>query len=572
MPVSAPSSVHAATSVSALKIERDRFVALAFAWADVLLELDADGRIVYAAGAVDQVAGRPNKSIIGMPLAELVPPVLHQHLRDQLAQAKRRERINDAGLALLGAAGEPVPVAFAGYHLAELNGHYFCSLRRVAQEKKAAGGFGRRSRDESSGLLDTGAFIDAVTRQLAEGAAETDQRCSLLVLSGYDGLRQRLTEKVEQELLASIGNMLRDKSVDGDTAGRIAADRYALLHDDRLDLEYLRSQISNLTRDVDPDAVGLPVDTASMTMDGAGMDEDALAQGIAHAVGRFRTDDVALLTADGLVSSISEMARDAVETLTALREVIARSAFTIAFQPVLDARSGSVHHYEAFARFPGTPAGRSPLEHITLAEESGAIVDFDMAMIEKLVEWMGRNLYTQVHGKNIIAVNLSGRSINSLAFLARIDRIVRDYPWVRRRLIFEVTQLTLMDDLKAANNFIQRLREQGFFVGIDGFGSGAAHFSYLASLDVDMVKFAGQAIKDAIRAHKGKAFLRALVDLCRELGVATVAEHIEDEAALKFIREAGVHYAQGYLFGAPSADIQSFATSGSRHLFQPPKR
>jgi EAL domain-containing protein (putative c-di-GMP-specific phosphodiesterase class I) len=372
---------------------------------------------------------------------------------------------------------------------------------------------------------------------------------------------------VEEELLTTIGMLLREKSVDGDTAGRLAPDRYALLHDDRLDLEYLRAQISSLTRDADPDAVGLPVDTASVAMDADGLDPHALAEGIAHAVGRLRTDDIALLTADGLVSSISEMARDAADTLSALRDAIARQAFGIAFQPVLDARSGAVHHYEALARFPGATAGRGPLQHIALAEQSGVIVDFDLAMIEKLVEWMGRNLYTQVSGKSIIAVNLSGQSINSLAFIARIDRLVRECPWIRRRLIFAVTQLTRMEDLKAANNFVQRLREQGFFVGIDGFGSGAAHFSYLARLDVDMVKFAGPAIRDAIQAHKGKAFLRALVDLCRELAVATVAEHIEDEAALKFVREAGVHYVQGYLFGEPAADLKAFGASGPRHLF-----
>lgn len=130
-----------------------------------------------------------------------------------------------------------------------------------------------------------------------------------------------------------------------------------------------------------------------------------------------------------------------------------------------------------------------------------------------------------------------------------------------------MTELTQMSDLKAANNFIQRLREQGFFVSIDGFGSGAAHFSYLASLDVDMVKFAGSAVRDAVQAHKGKAFLKALVDLCRELGVATVAEHVEDETTLMFVRECGVHYVQGYLFGEPSTEIQAFAAGGAKHLF-----
>ena len=206
-------------SINTLREDRDRFVALAFSWADVLLELDADARIVYAAGAVEVLAGRSARSLIGTPMADLVPPALHPHLRELLAGAKRRERINDVGLALVGAGGSPVPIAFSGYHLAELNGHYFLSLRSNVQERKSAG-FGRRNRDETSGLLDTGSFIEAVTRHLSDGIGEVEQHCSLLVLSGYDHLRTRLTDKVEHELLSMIGGLLRDKSLNGDTASR----------------------------------------------------------------------------------------------------------------------------------------------------------------------------------------------------------------------------------------------------------------------------------------------------------------------------------------------------------------
>ncbi|MFO1153961.1 MAG: EAL domain-containing protein [Rhodospirillales bacterium] len=553
-------------SLTALREERDRFVALAFSWADVLLELDADGRIVYAAGALEVLAGRSARSLIGMPASQLVPRSLQGHLRELLAAAKRRERINDVALTLMGASGQPVPIALSGYHLAELNGHYFLSLRSNGQERKSSG-FGRRNRDEGTGLLDTGSFIDAVTRQLSDGLSEVEQQCSLLVLSGYDDLRTRLTDTVEHELLSMIGSLLRHKSVDGDMASRLADDRYALLHDNSIDLDALASEISGLTRTVDPQAKGLPVAAASIAMDTDGLTTEQVAQGLLQTVDRFRTAQFHELSAEGLVSSISDLARDAVETLNTLQNIIAKSAFSIAFQPVLDARTGGVHHYEALARFPEELNGRSPLQHITLAEESGLIVNFDLAMIGKVVEWMKKNLYTSVAGKKPLSINLSGRSINSLAFIARIDRIARENPWIRQRLIFEVTELTKMADLKAANNFIQRLREQGFFVSIDGFGSGAAHFSYLASLDVDMVKFAGSAIRDAVQAHKGKAFLRALVDLCRELGVATVAEHIEDEAALMFVRECGIHYVQGYLFGEPSADIQGFAAGGPKQLF-----
>jgi PAS domain S-box-containing protein len=551
-----------------LRSERDRFVALAFSWADVLLELDSDTRVVYAAGALEALLGQPVAAVIGKPLSDLVPPLHQAQLRDLLALARRRERIQNATLTFHGMSGSAVPLAFSGYHLAELNGHYFLSLRSTRAERKTSG-FGRRSRDAETGLLDASTFAETVTQHLADAASSSDEACSLLVLPGYGDLRKRLTQTVERELLTTIAEVIREQSVDGESAARLGNDRYALLHSEAVDLDGLRAEIVSLTRKADPEKRGVAVNAATVGMDSAGLSPEQLATGVAHTIGRFRSIEADQVIADGLVSSISEFAKEAVERLNALQHVIAQREFNVAFQPVLDARTGSIHHYEALARFPEALGGGSPIENITFAEDTGIVVDLDLAMIQQVIDWMAGHLYTSVHGRTIIAVNLSGRSIDSLAFVARLDRLTKDYPWIRRRMVFEITEISRLTDLKAANNFIQRLREQGFFVGIDGFGSGAAHFSYLASLDVDIVKFAGAAIREAMGGHKGKLFLRALVDLCRELTVATVAEQVEDEATLRFVREAGVHYVQGFLFGQPAADMLDFSKGGVRHLFAP---
>jgi FOG: EAL domain len=556
-----------AASLSQLRAERDRFVALAFSWADVLLELAADGRIIYAAGALDALIGRSAASISGLPLADLVPPQQHTVLRDILMSARRHERLHNTSLSLIGARGEPIAMTLAGYHLAELNGHYFLSLRTTRQERRTSG-FGRRvARDDESGLRENADFIQAVTQHLAETARNEDPRCSFLALPGYDKLRKRLTETVERELLTQIGSLLQEKSIESDFAARIGPDRYALLHDDDLDVGYLRAQIASLTRQADPKSEGVGVTSATIEMDAGGMSRDDVAQGLLRGINQFSASEPSSLADTELMTSISLLAQEAVSMLDELNELIASGQFGLWFQPVLDTRTGSIHHYESLARFPELPSGRTPLETITLAEETGLIVNFDLAMVEKVVEWMSKNLYTAVQGKSIIAINISGRSVNSLSFLASIDQIVKANPWINRRIVFEITEFTRMTDLRSANNFIQRLRNDGFFVCIDGFGSGAAHFSYLASLDVDMVKFDGAAIRDAMAAPKGRAFLRAVVDLCRELSVATVAEDIEEEAGLRFVRQCGVHYVQGYLFGQPDPHIQAFNTAAFRQLF-----
>ena len=105
------------------------------------------------------------------------------------------------------------------------------------------------------------------------------------------------------------------------------------------------------------------------------------------------------------------------------------------------------------------------------------------------------------------------------------------------------------------------LRDEGYEVCLDDFGAGAASFRYLASLEVDVVKLDGSAVKNALIARKGKAFLSALARLCKDIDVETIAEFIDDDDTLKFVSDCGVNYAQGFLFGEPSTDIEIFEES-----------
>ena len=101
------------------------------------------------------------------------------------------------------------------------------------------------------------------------------------------------------------------------------------------------------------------------------------------------------------------------------------------------------------------------------------------------------------------------------------------------------------------NNLIQSLRAASHVVCLDDFGAGAAAFQYLRALEVDVVKIDGVYVREALTKPRGKAFLKAMVGLCRDLDIAVVAEMVEDEKTVTFVRECGVQFAQGHLFGAP---------------------
>lgn len=251
-----------------------------------------------------------------------------------------------------------------------------------------------------------------------------------------------------------------------------------------------------------------------------------------------------------------------------VKRVASAGDFDAVFQPVVDACTGRIHHYEALARFSGGGPALSPHEYISLAERTGLITLFDLAMVRKMIGWLASR--HRRHGDLRVAVNVSGRSLSSLSCVAELEALLGESPWLRGRLMFEITESAHIGNLVAANCVLQRLRRRGFMVCLDDFGAGAADFEYLGSLEVDTVKLDGAWLGGARASPRGEAFFRALIGLCRELGIATVAETIEDEAGLTLARDCGATYVQGFLFGMPATEPETFAHGVPARLFPPP--
>ncbi|MBK8173992.1 MAG: EAL domain-containing protein [Rhodospirillales bacterium] len=535
-----------------IRLDRDRFVALAFSAAEILFELASDGCIAYAAGATESLLKRPLHKIIGVSIFELTVPSERAVLRELMANARRGRRIDSAPLLFATTEGGSACFSVSGYQLPDLNGHYFFSLRRHTGKTLP-----RRpadiARDEVSGLPCDRDFVDMVAHHLTETSHKDDTQLTLITLPGFECLQKRLVETAEHHLFAVLGEHLRQASLGGDAAARLSTGRFSVLHDRELDLSRLEEDIANLTREVDPLKRGLDIETSTITLENDATDAAQAAQAISYAISHCGASKRSL---EKFRASISLLAQEAIEAANNMQKIVAEADFDIVFQPIVNARTSVVHHYEALARFSDSYGFGSAYEHIAFAEATGVITDFDLAMARKAVDWLRQK--TTMNSNVSIAVNLSGQSINSTPYLASIDRLLSENPWLRGRLLFEITESSRITELVSANNFIQRLRQQGIKVCLDDFGAGAANFQYLATLEVDIVKIDGLAIHNAQKAHKGKAFLKALVGLCHEIGVITVAEMIESDALLSFVRECGVHLVQGYLFGQPSPDIAAF--------------
>lgn len=534
--------------------DRDRFVAFAFCWADVLFELDAEQKIIFAAGPIEALLGRGMKELIGVPFIDLAARSNKSLVSELMMVAEKQGRIENTSIRLRGSQGDTSRLSFAGYRLNDLDGHYFLALRAAATVKKRPDGRSF-SRDTESGLFDAHSFADLANEQLkAAREAGEEAELTLVSLPNIEAFRQNLDEDAQQSLADSFGAALRANSLNGDTAAEIGEGKFALVHESSMDIGVLEDRLAEVTREVDPAGEGITAESATLEVGDGELNDEDFANGLVYAINKFKDSKAGEFNLKDFSTNISSMVDQAVSSVREFKEIIDGEKFDVAFHPILNNKTGKVHHYESLVRFHKLDSGTSPFEYITYAEEVGLIWQFDIAMARKVIRWLDKN---RTKGYSI-AVNISGNSIGNLTYLADLHALLKKNFWAKGLILFEITESSRIADLSSANRFIQKVRGEGYEVCLDDFGAGAASFQYLASLDVDVVKLDGSAVKNALTSKKGQSFLTALTRLCRDMGVETIAEMIDDKETLNFVRKCGVDYAQGYLFGEPSTDITIF--------------
>ncbi len=547
------------------KAERDRYVSLAFCWADLLFEVDRSFNILFAAGATDAFFGRVAGSLVGSSFRDLVAPADIPLVGQALKQILKTGRVQEEVVRVVGPNSGMLWVSMSAYCLNGIDGNLYIGLRKCGPAAKAAALTVPRGDD--SGLFDSASFAELAADRLKKiQAAGESAEVTLVSIPEMKELQDRLDPKSSDALNRSVGDFLKANSVGGDSAAKVADGQFSIMHAAGTNIGDMLRQIEGLTQRADPSGLGVRVESATVTMDAAeSVSEEDLAKGLLYTLNKFRDADGSGVTIKDLACNMSVLVGEAVTEVNSFKQVVALAEFYVAVQPIIHIGSGDIHHYEALCRFDAKP-GESPFKTITFAEETGLIHEFDFAMAKKVVEWLAK--FPRNNQKYRVAVNVSGYSIGKPSYVDALMKLLKENDWTQGKLMFEITESSRMSDLESANNFIQTLRERGYHVCLDDFGAGAASFQYLSVLDVDVVKLDGSAVKNAQKAAKGRAFLSALTELCRRMGIETIAEMVDTPETLEFCRDCGCNYVQGFLFGRPSRQLRDFSPLPQAHLFK----
>ena len=152
--------------------------------------------------------------------------------------------------------------------------------------------------------------------------------------------------------------------------------------------------------------------------------------------------------------------------------------------------------------------------------------------------------------KDMVGANVKYRPL----FKKFPEDIPDDMEYYKKRVVGFLTNLFDLTPENVAPLSCGHVIDSRLF-NMDDFGAGASGFQYLKAIEADYVKIDGMYIRDALGSRNGRAFLKSMAELCRDLGIKTVGECVEDTAQAEFLKKIGVDYGQGYLFGRPEARV-----------------
>jgi diguanylate cyclase (GGDEF)-like protein/PAS domain S-box-containing protein len=250
-------------------------------------------------------------------------------------------------------------------------------------------------------------------------------------------------------------------------------------------------------------------------------------------------------------STMTSSALAQLETLGELHRALEQNEFCLFYQPQYDISTNRIVGIEALLRWQHPQRGIvAPGEFIGIAEQS--------ALIVPLGRWVLREACRQARAWldagfefGRIAVNLSARQCVTDGFLADLSAILSETALPAGRLQLELLESMAMNTREEIGSLLRELMARNVSLAIDDFGTGYSSLAYLKDLPVDTLKIDRSFLADN-EAHKpDRAIIRAIVAMGRALGLDVVMEGVETPEQLAFLREAGCHYAQGYLLARP---------------------
>jgi diguanylate cyclase (GGDEF)-like protein/PAS domain S-box-containing protein len=525
---------------------------------DAVFVTSPDGLIKRVNIAATQLVGWSQMELLGRELAYVISDQDRTTFNIEHAANETLE------LTVRTQNGQTIPVSLSGSVITSedprFQGCIFVA-RNITERKRAERRIRYLARYDTLTKVPNRLQFQHSLQQAIARARRSDQALALIYidLDHFKEVNDTFGHAAGDRALEILSERMIKHMPRGTMLGRLAGDEFALFIENLPRHEDNRQSISALAREL-LEELGRPFQlgqqelyvTSSLGIAFCPQDAD-------NVVDLIRDADAAMYHSKqngGNSHSFftTEMSAVAVERLmlkSKLRRAIERDELVMFYQPKIDLRDGRVVGGEALLRWrlPGH-GDIPPSQFIPLAEESDLIQEIGEWVLKRVCRDY-RSWQDQVPKPGRISINLSLKQLRQAEFLTRYRSVFDDTGVSPSNFELEITETTLMTDARRMVRLLDELYAMGLHLSIDDFGTGYSSLSALQQFPVGTLKIDQSFVRHAAVSREDATLVRTIIEMGKNLDLEVVAEGIELQEQLDFLRSVHCNYGQGRLFGDP---------------------
>jgi diguanylate cyclase len=434
---------------------------------------------------------------------------------------------------------------------------------RIAQaERHSADSTAKLTRktlyDNLSELPNRELFFDRLDQIIALAKREQRQIAVLTMdLNGFKQVNATLGHNVGDKLLQEVAGRIREVARDSDTVARLGGDEFAQVMPTGATvagaIRAAEKAIDALRAPIDVDghhlATGISIGIAVFPLHGE--DSATLMRHADSAMYSAKHNATGYAVHSGSGEEADEGAHVRQLSLSGdLRHAIEQQQLSLNYQPKIAFETSTISGAEALLRWNHPVHGFvSPEIFIPLAEQTGIIEQLTNwvldAALKQHATWSEKGLFIP------IAVNLSPVTLHEQDFANQVHRLLQKWEVPSKGLTLEITESAIMSDVARATETVNHLHDMGLKISIDDFGTGYTSLSYIRRLPVSEIKVDKSFVLNMREVNDDAVIVRSIVELGHNLGLAVVAEGIEDQETWDLLSDLKCNQAQGYFISKP---------------------
>ena len=545
----------------ALQHSAERFRQLVAMSSDWYWEQDADYCFTTITGGIGEKAGLPLERFIGKTRWDTVPGMAG----------------SDWGTAHIARVQAHLPFSNLEYPTVDLNGaqRWLCvngepwfdecgqfqgyrgtgtdiTARKLSEQRIAH----IAHHDLLTGLPNRGLLQDRLGQAIALAARTRHPLWVMLIdLDRFKFVNDSMGHKAGDLLLKTVATRLLGSLRETDTVARLSGDEFVVSltehADENLGVEIIQRVMDTVAMPLMLEGkeffVTCSIGVAPYRVDGAA-NQNLIEQA---DIAMYRAKKLGRNNYQFYTPAMNDEALERVRIESALRNALERDEFLLHYQAQVDLTTGRVVGMEALIRWQHPELGVvAPNRFVHVAEETGLIVPIGAWVLRtacrQTKQWQDAGL-----GRLRVAVNLSARQFGAPQLIDDIKAVLADTGLSADSLDIELTESLFMSDLSQAVELMHRMKGLGVSLSIDDFGTGYSSLSYLSRFPIDVLKIDRSFVSDIGIDANDAAIVDSIIALAHNLKLAVIAEGVETEQQLDYLRRHGCDQLQGYLFSRP---------------------